>query len=84
MKNFNRPMVTMAQSAANWCNTHTHVDRTYSLTHFTSTQLQPCGAKHQLSYYRILNQIVILKVTEGGGANWSIRRKPFFFTFLYR
>ena len=26
------PMVTMAQSAANWCNTHTQVDRTLSLT----------------------------------------------------
>ena len=26
-------MVTMAQSAANWCNTHNHVDRTHSLTH---------------------------------------------------
>ena len=26
-------MVTMAQSAANWGNTHTHVDRTHSLTH---------------------------------------------------
>ena len=27
------PMVTMAQSAANWRNTHTHVDRTHSGTH---------------------------------------------------
>ena len=26
-------MVTMAQNAANWCNTHTHVDRMHSLTH---------------------------------------------------
>ena len=26
-------MVTMAQSAANWRNTHTHVERTHSLTH---------------------------------------------------
>ena len=25
-------MVTMAQSAANWCNTQLHVDRTHSLT----------------------------------------------------
>ena len=33
MKNFNRRMVTMAQSAANWRNTHIHVDRTHSLTH---------------------------------------------------
>ena len=44
--NFNR----RAQSAANWRNTHTHVDRTHSLTHFTSTQFQPRGAKRQLSY----------------------------------
>ena len=43
-------MVTMAQSAAKWRNTHAHMDRTHSLTH-TSTQLQPCGAKRQLSYY---------------------------------
>ena len=43
MKNFNRPMVTMAQSTANWHNMHTHVDRTHSLTHL-----------HQHSY----NQIV--------------------------
>ena len=26
------PMVTMAQSAVNWSNRHTHVDRTHSLT----------------------------------------------------
>ena len=26
-------MVTIAQSAANWCNTHTRMDRTHSLTH---------------------------------------------------
>ena len=26
-------MVTMAQSVVNWHNTHTHVDRTHSLTH---------------------------------------------------
>ena len=36
---------------ANWRNTHTHVDSTHSLTHFTSTQLQSRGAKRQLSYY---------------------------------
>ena len=33
-------MVTMAQSALNWRNTYTQVDRTHSLT-LTSTQLQP-------------------------------------------
>ena len=31
-------MVSMTQSAANWRNTHIHVDSTHSLTHFTSTQ----------------------------------------------
>ena len=32
--------------------THTHVDRTHSLTHvLTSTQLQSRGAKRRLSYY---------------------------------
>ena len=34
MKNFNRrsaaPLVTTAQSATNWPNTHTHVDRTHA------------------------------------------------------
>ena len=43
-------MVTMAQSAAIWGNTHTHMDRTHSLTHthtLTSTQLQPRGAIQQ-------------------------------------
>ena len=44
-------MVTRSQSAANWRNTHTHVDRTHSLTHFTATQLQLRGMKCQLSYY---------------------------------
>ena len=28
----NVPMVTMAQSAVNWRHTHTHMDRTHSLT----------------------------------------------------
>ena len=40
MKNF-VPMVTVDQSAANWCNTHTRVDRTHSLAqlhqHSTTT-----------------------------------------------
>ena len=36
MKNFN--IVIMVQSAANWRNTHTHVNRTHSLTHtYTNT-----------------------------------------------
>ena len=45
------PMVTRAQSAANWRSTHTDMDRTHPLTHFTSTQVQPRGTKRQLSYY---------------------------------
>ena len=45
------PMVTMAQSAGNWRNTHTHIDSTHSLTHFSSTHLQLRGAKRQLSCY---------------------------------
>ena len=44
-------MVTIAQSTMNWCNTHSHMDHTHSLTHFASTQLQPHGVKCQLSYY---------------------------------
>ena len=55
MKNFNKRDSHghhVTQSAANWRNTHTHMDRTQSLTHLQSTQLQqPRGAKHQLSYY---------------------------------
>ena len=38
-------MVTMAQSAANGCNTHTHVDRTHSLTHL-----------HQHSYNHVVRK----------------------------
>ena len=41
--------VPTAQSITNWRNTHTHMDCTQTL--ITSTQLQPCGAKHQVSYY---------------------------------
>ena len=37
------PMVTMAQSAANWHNTHTHIDHTHSLTHL-----------HQHSYNHVV------------------------------
>ena len=36
-------MVAMAQSAANWHNTHSHVDRTHSLTHL-----------HQHSYNHVV------------------------------
>ena len=65
MKNFKRrsavPMVTMAQSAANWRNTHTHVDRMHSLTHLQLHQHSYYNhfvRKRQLSYYRIWNQIL--------------------------
>ena len=57
-------MVTMAQSAANWRNTHIHVDRAYSLT---STQLQPRCVKSQLSYYRFWNQTFYFEGTWGRG-----------------
>ena len=65
-------MVTVAQSATNRRNTHTHVDRTHPLTHL---QLQPRWAtKRQLSYYKIWNRVFILEVSEGGGG-WG-GRKP--------
>ena len=35
-------MATMAQSATNWRNTHTHMHRTHSLTHLH----QPVGYNH--------------------------------------
>ena len=47
-------MVTMAQSAANWRNMHTHVDRKHSLTHL-----------HQHSFNHIVRS-VSSAVTEFG------------------
>ena len=44
-------MVTLAQSSANWHNTHSHRLHAFTHTVFTSTQLQQRGAKRQLSYY---------------------------------
>ena len=64
----------MAHSAANWSNMHTHADHTHSLTHLHQ-QLQPRGAKRQLSYYVIWNKPFTLMVPEGGGENRSTRRK---------
>ena len=65
-------MVTMAQSAANRRNTR--ADRMHSLTHL-----------HQHSYNHVvrsahsaITEFAIngfFKVPEGGGANWSTRRK---------
>ena len=74
MKNFNRPSWFKAQRTGA---THTHVDRTRSLT-LTSTQLQPLCAKRQLTYYIIWNRTFILKVPKegGGGANRRTRREP--------
>ena len=64
MKNFNRrsavPMVTKAQSSANWRNTHSC--GLHSFTHALTTQLhlhlQPLCVKRQFSYYRIWNHIL--------------------------
>ena len=78
-------MVTMAQSAMNWHNTHTHVDHTNSLAHL-----------HQHSYNHIVrrsassaitefwNQISILKVPEGANNELSTQTntKPATQTFL--
>ena len=47
-------MVTMAQSTANWCNTHSRGSHAFTHT-LISTQLQPRCAKRQVSYYRIWN-----------------------------
>ena len=45
-------MVTMAQIAANWRNTHTHMDRLHPLTHLHQHSYNHItGAKRQLSYY---------------------------------
>ena len=46
-------MVTMAQSAANWSNTHTDMDCTHLLTHFTVyiNTVTTTWCKRQLSYY---------------------------------
>ena len=67
--------VTMAQSAANWGNTHTHMDRMHSLTHFHQHSYNNC-VRSASSVNIIWNQIFILKVPEGGGENRSTRKKP--------
>ena len=68
-------MVTMAQSTALAQHTYSHGSHTFTHT-LTSTQIQPHCVKRQLSYYRIWNQMFILKVPEGGPrANRSTRRK---------
>ena len=55
------PMVTVVQSAANWRNTLTHVDRTHSLTHLHQQSYNHNCAKRQLSYYRLWNGIFIFE-----------------------
>ena len=59
------PMVTTAQSAANWRNTHSCGSHAFTHT-FTSTQVQK-RAKRQLSYYRIWNQSFYFQGTRGRG-----------------
>ena len=46
-------MVTMAQSAVNWCNTHTRMDRTHSLTRFCINTVTTmwCEAPAQLLFF---------------------------------
>ena len=68
-------MVTIAQSAAIWCNTHTHVDCTHSLTLLHQHSYNHIVRSAKLNYYIIWHQICILKVPEGGGANWSTQRE---------
>ena len=68
-------MVSMAQSAANWRNMHTHLDRTHSLAHL-----------HQHSYNHVVWNAIsaitefginfFFKVPGGGTANRSTQRKP--------
>ena len=68
-------MVTMAQSTVNWRNTHTHMDRSHSLTHLKGTVTTTlCEAPAQLLVLQTLESI--LKVPEGGGANRRTQRNP--------
>ena len=60
-------MVTMAHSAVNWCNTHTHVDRTHSLTHIfinTVTSMM-CEAPAQLLHNLESNILKVPSPWEG-------------------
>ena len=69
-------MVTLDQSAANWRNTHTHVDRMHSLTHLHHHSYNHVvqSASSTITEFRI--NLFILKVPEGVLANWSTWRKP--------
>ena len=57
------PMVIMAQSAANWRNTHTHMDRTHSLTHL-----------HQHSYNQVVRSasLAIIFSVRAGSVRVSV------------
>ena len=45
-------MVTMAQSAANWSNTHTYMDRTHSIhSHLHQHSYNHVVRNRQLSYF---------------------------------
>ena len=74
MKNFNRriPMVTVAQSIAT--RTLTWIARIHTHTYINTITTTLCEAPAQQLQNR--NQMFILKVPEGRGANWRTRRKP--------
>ena len=86
MKDFNRrsSMVTMAQSAANWRNTHTHMDRTHSFTHLhqhscnhvvwnASSAILFFELWHGLQeFYRAYVIILVRAFTHGG---WAHRQR---------
>ena len=77
MKNCAIPMVSMAQSAANWRKTNPQVNRMHSLTrlHQHSCNHFVRSASWAIAEVGIWNKKIILRVPEGGGANWSTRRK---------
>ena len=69
--------ICMAQRAANWRNTHTHLDRMHSRTHWhqqSYNHVMPCEAPAQL--FQNLESIFILQIPEGWGANRNTRRNP--------
>ena len=70
--------MAQSQSATNWCNTHTHVDCTHSLTH-----------SHQHSYNHTVRsatsantefgiKLLFFKVPERGGANYSLPANQYY------
>ena len=67
-------MVTMAHSAANWLNTHTHVDRTHSHTNIMTVTTTSCEVPAQL-LHNILESNFILKVPDGWGSKLEYPEK---------